>query len=76
MTFAKPIFLYSLILVPMMALFMLWAKRRRQAALARLGNPTLVRRLSSTVNWRGRRWRNGLWLLTLTMLIVSWKSPI
>ncbi len=76
MTFAKPIFLYSLIMVPMMALFMLWAKRRRQAALARLGNPTLVRRLSSTVNWRGRRWRNGLWLLTLTMLIVALARPL
>ena len=57
MTFANPFFLYSLIiLLPVMFLFFLWAKRRQEAALARLGNPTLVQRLSATVNWRGRRW--------------------
>ena len=42
MTFAKPIFLYGLILLPLMFLFVMWAARRREAALARLGNPSLA----------------------------------
>jgi len=76
MTFANPFFLYSLIiLLPPMLLFFLWANRRREAALARLGNPTLVQRLSATVNWRGRRWRNLLWFVTLLMLMVSLARP-
>lgn len=75
MTFAKPIFLYGLILFPIMGLFLLWASRRRQADLARLGNPTLVQRLSNTVNWRGRRWRTALWLVTLASLIIALARP-
>jgi Ca-activated chloride channel family protein len=76
MTFAKPIFLYgSIILIPMMILFVLWAGRRRQAALARLGDPTLVKRLSSSVNWRGRRWRTILWFIALAMLLFSLARP-
>jgi len=39
MTFAQPAFLYGLLLVPLAALFLIWAERRRKADLARLGNP-------------------------------------
>jgi len=58
-----------------MFLFVLWAAQRREAALARLGNPSLVRRLSSSVNWRGRRWRTVLWFVALTALIISLARP-
>ena len=75
MTFAKPVFLYGLILLPLMGLFVLWAVRRRDAALARLGNPGLVRRLSGSVNWRGRRWRTILWFVALTMMVISLARP-
>src|SRR5262245_48111394 len=76
MTFAKPIFLYSLIvLLPLVVLFVSWASRRQQAALARLGNPSLVERLSRTVNWRGRRWQTGLWFLALVMLMIALARP-
>lgn len=76
MTFANPLFLYLLlILLPMMALFMLWTGRNHKAALIRLGNPVLVRRLSSSVNWRGRRWHMALWFVALTMLLVSLARP-
>ena len=75
MTFAKPIFLYGLILLPLMFLFVMWAARRREAALARLGNPSLVARLSSSVNWRGRRWRTVLWFVALTGLLISLARP-
>ena len=70
MTFAQPIFLYVLaVLLPLMGLFLFWASRRRQKDLARLGNPSLVQRLSSTVNWRGRRWRDALWLVVLALIL-------
>ena len=53
MTFVNPIFLYAgLIAVPLLGIFLLWASRRRKADLARLGNPSLVQRLSQSVNWR------------------------
>jgi hypothetical protein len=50
MTFAHPQFLIALVLVPMAALFLLWAGKQRQRALARLGDTVLIRRLSTTVN--------------------------
>jgi Ca-activated chloride channel family protein len=75
MTFARPEFLYGLILLPMAGLFLLWAGRRRAADVARLGNPTLVERLSRTVNWRGRRWRDALWLVVMALFIVALARP-
>jgi len=75
MTFAQPIFLYGLLLLPAAGLFLWWARRRRQVDLARLGNPALVQRLSSTVNWRGRRWRDTLWLAVLGLLLVALARP-
>jgi Ca-activated chloride channel family protein len=59
----------------MMFLFVIWAARRHKAALARLGNPALVKRLSSSVNWRGRRWRTVVWFVVLVMLLVALARP-
>jgi Ca-activated chloride channel family protein len=56
-------------------MFVLWASKRRQSALAQLGNPRLVQRLSSSVNWRGRRWRTGLWFVVLVMLLLALARP-
>lgn len=75
MTFAQPIFLYALILIPLMALFLLWAHRRKQAALARLGNLALLERLSQSVNWRGRNRQIALWFAALILLIISLARP-
>jgi Ca-activated chloride channel family protein len=77
MTFAQPVFLYaSVIFVPLAGVLLLVAWRRRNADLDRLGNPGLVQRLTSTVNWRGRRWRDGLWLAVLALLLVSLARPV
>ncbi|HSR30319.1 MAG TPA: VWA domain-containing protein [Anaerolineae bacterium] len=76
MTFAKPVFLYALTLIPLAGFFLWWARRRREADLARLGNPALVHRLSNTVNWRGRRWKDALWLVVLALLIVALARPM
>ncbi len=76
MTFAKPIFLYLLIiLLPTMAFFFWWAEKRRKSAIQKLGNPALINRLSASVNWRGRRWRTFFWLLALTMLLIALARP-
>lgn len=76
MTFAEPIYLYSaLILIPALALLMVYANRRRHAVLARLGNPALVKRLGASVNWRGRRWQTGLWFASIVLLLFSLARP-
>ena len=75
MTFANPQFLIALVLVPLAALFLLWAGVQRQRALARLGDVPLIRRLSVTVNARGRRGQAALGLFALTMLIVAIARP-
>ena len=75
MTFAHPQFLIALILVPLSALFLLWAGKQRQRALNRLGDATLIQRLSATVNWRGRRLQAALGLFAMTMLIIAIARP-
>jgi len=75
MTFAQPLFFATFALLPLILLFMWWTDYERKAALARLGNPALIRRLAATVNWRGRRWRSGLWLLAIVLLIIALVRP-
>ncbi|MCB0175705.1 MAG: VWA domain-containing protein [Anaerolineae bacterium] len=76
MEFAKPFFLYiAIILVPLAFLFLRWAERRRQAAIARIGSPALVARISQSVNRRGRRWQIGLWVMAMVMVLVALARP-
>jgi Ca-activated chloride channel homolog len=75
MKFANPQVLTALVLVPLAALFLVWAGKQRQRALARLGDASLIRRLSTSVNWSGRRWQVALALSALTMLIVAIARP-
>lgn len=75
MTFAEPRFLLALCLLPLMGLFLLWVRRWRQTALARLGDSSLVSRLSASVNWNGRSRRTVLWFLALTFLIIALARP-
>jgi len=75
MIFGEPRFLYALILVPLVALFVLWANARARADLSKLGNPTLIDKLSQTVSHRGRRWKTFLWFAATTLLIVALARP-
>jgi Ca-activated chloride channel family protein len=75
MNFGQVEFLYALILLPLMLLISGWAALRRRAAIARLGDPTLVSRLSANVNWQGRRWRNIFWFIGLLLIIVALARP-
>ncbi len=75
MTFGQPFFLAFLALVPVMGLFLVWAMRRRQRDILRLGEPGLVQRLSTSVNWRGRKLRNALWIFSLGLLVLALARP-
>ena len=75
MTFAQPLFFAAFAFLPLILLFMWWTEHERKSALARLGNPALITQLAATVNWRGRRWRSGLWLLAIILLIIALVRP-
>ena len=76
MTFANPQFLIlGLILVPAATLFLYWASKQKQKAFAKLGDSTLIQRLSSSINWRGRHWQDALWLAALALLMISLARP-
>ena len=75
MSFAQPIFLYALVIVPLAFLFLLWAERERAQAFARLGQPNLVKRLAANVNQRGRYLKYALWLGALALLLVALARP-
>ncbi len=75
MTFDQPQLLWLLIAIPVLLLFLLWTENRRRDALARLGDPELLQRLSNAVNWRNRRWRTRLGMIALTSLVVALARP-
>lgn len=76
MTFANPQFLLlCLILLPTVAIFLLWASKRRTQALRLLGEKKLIDRLSDNLNWRGRRWRTALRLAGLLLIIIALARP-
>jgi Ca-activated chloride channel family protein len=76
MQFAQPQFLLlGLILIPAAALFLLWAKRQQKKALGRLGDKTLIQRLSANINRSGRRWQTLLQLSALAFLIIALARP-
>ena len=76
MQFAQPQFLLlGLIVLPIAALLMLWAKRQQRKALNRLGDNTLIKRLSENINWNGRRWQRLLQLTALAFLIIALARP-
>jgi Ca-activated chloride channel family protein len=76
MTFANPNYLIPGSLILLGAIFFtFWANRQQKRALAKLGDQTLVQRLSANINWRGRRWRTLLWLFALAMVIIALARP-
>jgi Ca-activated chloride channel family protein len=75
MDFARPDFLYLLALVPFAALVLVWAGRRRQADISRLGTPSLIATLSANLSRSRRRWKRVLWFTALIALIVALARP-
>jgi Ca-activated chloride channel homolog len=75
MSFAHPLLLLLLLLVPAGAVLALRAEQRRQAALARFGRPELLAPLSVVPDRRRRAARHALRLAALACLIVAAARP-
>ena len=75
MNFAKPEYLLLLVTIPAVGMLMYYASKKRKQSLSKLGESPLLRRLTSSINWRGRRWKNVLLLMSLTFLILALARP-
>jgi Ca-activated chloride channel family protein len=75
MDFAQPLFLTCFIPLVLIGLLIYFLARRTDLALARLGSPQLIARLSASVNQRGRRWKIVLWFVALSLVIVALARP-
>jgi Ca-activated chloride channel family protein len=75
MIFARPYVLVGLLLVPFLGLILLWAKSQQRRALVKLGDESLMQRLSANVNWRGRRWQAALHLTALSLFVIALARP-
>jgi Ca-activated chloride channel homolog len=74
--FAHPSLLLLLLIIPLALLFFVWRTRVRQARLRRLGDDDLINDLSTQVDQSRRRWKSGLWLLTVAAVVVAIARPV
>lgn len=75
MRFAESNYLYCIIPLILLGVVLAFVARRHNAAIARLGVPELVAKLSASVNWKGRRWQGRLWFVALLFLIIALARP-
>jgi Ca-activated chloride channel family protein len=75
MDFARPTYLYLLTLIPLAALLLTWAVRRKRADVAHLGTPALIAILSASVSGKRRRRKTVLWFIAVTVLITALARP-
>lgn len=75
MDFAQPLYLSCFIPLALTGLLLAFLARCKQAAIARLGAPGLIDRLSASVNRTGRRWKMALWFVALGLVIVALARP-
>jgi Ca-activated chloride channel family protein len=67
--------LWLLVLVPLGAVFLLWALRRRRAALQRFAEARLLPALTPDLDERRYRWRAALLVVALALLLVALAGP-
>jgi len=75
MQFAAPEAFYGLLLIPALASFFLWSGRRTWRAAERLGEPTLIERLSLGVSRSRDRWKAALLLAGVFFLVLALARP-
>jgi len=75
MRFAEPSYLLCFIPLGLLTLLIFLLIKRHEAAIARLGTPDLITKLSASVNWKGRRWQNRLWFVALCLIIIALARP-
>jgi Ca-activated chloride channel family protein len=75
MQFATPEAFYWLLLIPALVGFLVWTGRRIWMAASRLGEPTLIVRLSLGVSRRRDRWKAALLLMGVFCLVLALARP-
>jgi len=75
MLFGQSVFLYLLILVPLVSVFYLLVRRSQRRAVKRLGNPELIGTLSERVSHSKRRWKAVLMILAITFVVITLARP-
>lgn len=75
MRFAEPYYFLCLIPLVLLVITLFVLGRYHQKMLNRLGTPELLQKLSVSVNWRGRKWQNRLWFVSLLLMIVALARP-
>ena len=73
--FEDPIYLYALVLIPVLALIRWWMMLRQRKRLRRFGDPQLVRQLMPDVSRFRPLVKFGLLLTALALLIVMLARP-
>ena len=73
--FAAQEFLFALLLIPVAAAFVWYAVLARRNALAKLGNPEILARLTASINMTGRKFRIALLFPTLAFLSLALARP-
>ena len=73
--FGTTLALWTLVLVPLVALLYVYASRRSQALLDRFGEHDLVRRLRPAVSVTARRWKASLVVAAVALLAIAVARP-
>jgi Ca-activated chloride channel family protein len=75
MDFAQVNYFTCFIPLIFIGLLLFLLAKRQEAAIARLGTPNLIAKLSASVNWPGRRWKVALWFIALSFLVIALARP-
>ena len=75
MTFAEPQILYFLVMIPILALFVRWAAHIRKTDMHKLGDISLLKRLTPTINRKGRNHKILLWFISFVLIIIALSRP-
>ena len=75
MVWRAPSMLWLLALVPVAAAFFIWALRRRRTALRQFAEARLLPALTPDFDERRQRWRAGLLLAALALLVLALAGP-
>jgi Ca-activated chloride channel homolog len=76
MAWRAPFLLWSLALVPAVAAFFVWTLRRRRDALRRFAEARLLAALAPDLDERRQRWRAGMLLGALALLLIALAGPM
>lgn len=75
MQWLHPDMFWTLTMVPLAVVLILFAAWRRRGIASRMGNPQMVKRLSAGLNLRRRRWKAALLICSIALLGLSLAGP-